>query len=185
MKKNICYIVLFALISLILIVVFKKKYNQVKHVEESKNKKEVVTIIETNSNEHKEVVEKNAVLNITEYYKKCGHKIREKLIIPDEIINMDKEEVIKYYDGWNVDYFSKNEINISKEVDSNCEQHYIVKDLDGNIAIYSKDINNNEYLIKRTDKITKYLPEEDSSKLKIGVNIVGQDNLSKFLEDYE
>lgn len=185
MKKNIFYTVLFWLILLLFTTLFMKKYNQVKHVEESKDKKEVITTIEANSNEQKEVVEKNAVLNITEYYKKCGHKIREKLIIPDEITNMDKEEVIKYYDGWNVDYFSKNEINISKEVDSYCEQHYIVKDLDGNIAIYSKDINNNEYLIKCTDIITKYLPEEDSLKLKKGVNIVGKDNLSKFLEDYE
>ena len=43
-----------------------------------------------------------------------------------------------------------------------------------------------EYIFKGlTDISVQYLPEEDLVKIQKGIEIVGKDNLNKFLEDFE
>ena len=66
-----------------------------------------------------------------------------------------------------------------------CEEHYIVGVSDGYITISNKN-DSGEYIFKgKTDIATQYLAEDDIHKLEDGIEIVGRENLNKFLEDFE
>lgn len=66
-----------------------------------------------------------------------------------------------------------------------CDEHYIVKENNGFISIYTVDKEGIHKLKENTEISTMYLPEQDLENLKVGINIVGKMNLYGFLEDYE
>lgn len=118
-------------------------------------------------------------------FQKCGHTITQKEEVPREIVNLSEEKVKEFFEGWNIDKFSNNEIIISKNEKGICDEHYILRESDGYISISTKnDIG--EYIFKGLTNIpVQYLPEDDVNKLEIGIEIVGRDNLNRFLEDFE
>ncbi len=131
------------------------------------------------------VVSPKAKLIKRKYYKKCGHIVEDEFDVEKNIVNMNKEELAKYFFEWKIEEFSENKIIIYKEIADICEEHYIVKDVNGNVNIYRKDENENEVWIKSTELLTKYLPAEDYNKLKNGINIIGKENLLELLQDLE
>lgn len=130
-------------------------------------------------------VSPNAEVVLTQEFEKCGHTRTVREIAPREIVNLNQERVQEYYDGWNIDKFTSNEIELSRNNSGICEEHYVLRESDGYISINCKnDIG--EYIFKGlTDISVQYLPEEDLAKLEKGIEIVGKDNLNKFLEDFE
>ncbi|MBR3673294.1 MAG: hypothetical protein IKN65_03230 [Clostridia bacterium] len=130
-------------------------------------------------------VSPNAKVILTETYQKCGHTIITKQDAPREIVNLNKEKVKEYYLDWNIDEFNSNEIKLSRKNNGICNEHYIIRESDGFISISCKnDIG--EYIFKGlTDISVQYLSEEDLNKLEQGIEVVGRDNLNKFLEDFE
>ena len=131
------------------------------------------------------VVSPNADVVITESFKKCGHVITKREEAPREIVNLNEEKVKEYYKDWNIDEFSSEEIKISRENNKICDEHYILRESDGYISISAKnDIG--EFIFKAlTDIPVQYLPEEDLQNLEKGIEIVGKENLNRFLEDFE
>lgn len=75
-------------------------------------------------------------------------------------------------------YYIKNLIGF-------CDEHYIVKEDNGFINIYTVDKEGIQKLKEKTEISTMYLPEQDLENLKVGISIVGKMNLYSFLEDYE
>ena len=132
-----------------------------------------------------QIISPNAKLVMIQKYKKCGHTTENVFSVPEDIINMDRKQIQMYYFGWNVEKFSSSELVISKENSGICDEHYIARDVEGCVNVYCLDNNNSENLVYSTDIETKYLPEEDREKLKKGIGIVGKENLSALLEDYE
>ena len=66
-----------------------------------------------------------------------------------------------------------------------CNEHYIVKEDNGFISIYTVNKEGIQKLKEKTEISTMYLPEQDLENLKVGISIVGKMNLYSFLEDYE
>lgn len=131
------------------------------------------------------IVSPNAEVVITQLYKRCGHTIVKRELAPREIVNLNLEKVQEFYDGWNIDEFTANEIKISRTTQGICDEHYIISESDGYVSISCKN-SSGEYIFKGlTDISVQYLPEEDLQKLKNGIEIIGRDNLNKFLEDFE
>ena len=84
-----------------------------------------------------------------------------------------------------MDEFTTNEIKLSRNNVGICDEHYIIRESDGYISISVKnDIG--EYIFKGlTDIPVQYLAEEDLAKLEQGIEVIGRENLNKFLEDFE
>lgn len=139
--------------------------------------------VQTVSSEER--ISPTAQVVMNQSYKKCGHTTKNKYSVPEEIINMNEKQVQKYYYGWKIDKFSSSELILSKVNPGICDEHYVVKDVDGLVNVYNLDDDGAESLVYSTEIETKYLPQEDREKLKNGINIVGKDNLSILLEDYE
>lgn len=191
-NKRIIYI------SIILCVIFSiitgigtYKYSQRKTISNSITIKQLGDSGKSMDNEFVETASQEVRVNPTarikmrQYYKKCGHTTENDFSVPEDIINMNKKQVEIYYFGWNVESFSSSEIVVSKVNSGICDEHYIIKDVDGLVNVYYIDDSSNESLVYSTEIETKYLPKEDSEKLKKGISIVGKENLSSLLEDYE
>ena len=127
----------------------------------------------------------NAIIIEKRYYKDCDHLIREVIDIPEELVNKTETEVKKRYSSWKLEGYSPTEIVFSKEFDGFCDEHYIVKENNGYISIYTEDKEGVQKLKENTEISTIYLPEQDLEKLSVGISIVGKMNLYSFLEDYE
>lgn len=194
-KKSLIILSIFFSILLVLVIVFFI----IKQYDNKSFKNENLIVNETGenkrigsdensiitSNKEQEIVGPNAKLTIKTYYKKCGHYVLEEYVVPEEIVNMNEKEVEKYYFDWKLNKFSDKQIIIYKELAEMCNEHYIVKSVDGMINVYNKNESNEENLVYETKIFTKYLPKEDQTKLKEGINIIGKENLSSLIEDYE
>lgn len=132
-----------------------------------------------------EKVSPNAKILKKIYFTGCDHLIKESLEIPQQLVNKDKEEVKKYYNEWNVDSFSSDEITIYKEESGFCNQHYIVKEHNGVLAIYTQDENGQLTFKKDTEIQTMYLPETDLERVKQGIEVIGDMELNSVIGDYE
>lgn len=138
-----------------------------------------------NTNYSEVIVSPNCKVISTQKFKKCGHVITKTDDAPRDIINLNEEKVQEYFKGWNIDRFSSDKIEISQENSGICNEHYIIGELDGYISISVKNDIGESIFKGLTDISTQYLPEDDLKNLEYGIEIVGRDNLNKFLEDFE
>lgn len=127
----------------------------------------------------------NAILIKKIYYEACDHLIREAEDIPEELVNKTEEDVKEAYSDWKIEEFSPTQIILYKTKSGNCGEHYFVQDHNGVIGIYITDEYGVKTLQEDTEISTQYLPEEDLTNLKAGIEIIGKTNLTEFLEDYE
>lgn len=138
-----------------------------------------------NANSKEEKITPNTKLVLRKYYEECGHSINEYVEMPSELINMTKNELQEQYKDWNINSFSEKEVILIKIVNDFCNEHFILKELDGYVAIYKIDKNGKETLKEKTTISTKYLTETDKEHLKNEVKIFGIENLNKYIEDFE
>ena len=119
------------------------------------------------------------------YYNKCGHTSVKKVFVSEEDVNKNEEQIAQKYKEWKIRSFTKDMIELYKEENKMCDNHYIVKDNEGKIAIYKIEENDNETLIEDTEISTKYLPQEDLELLKKGIRANNNNKLQEILSDYE
>lgn len=127
----------------------------------------------------------NAIIIEKRYYKTCDHLIREVTNVPDDLVNKTENDVKEKYADWKLEGYSPKEIVLYKEFDGICNEHYVVKEHNGVIGIYTENKEGVQKLQEDTQIQTKYLPSADIENLKIGIKILGRINLNSFLEDYE
>lgn len=154
-------------------------------IENNKLKNQVIAndIIETNQSETK--VSPNAVIYFEKYYKECGHTIIQKEEIEEEEVNKNEEYFKNAYSDWQIKEFSSNEIKLYKELDGNCDKHYLITIQDDKIAVFNIDNDGNLVLKEKTDIPISYLPLEDVELLKQGITANGDSELAQKLEDFE
>lgn len=140
-------------------------------------------LISTNNGEDK--TSPNCVLTIKIYYNSCGHLIENKENIKETEVNMTEEELKEKFSEWEVQKFTPTEIVLYKEVDEFCDEHYLLKEKDGYIAIFKLDENNNQTFLELTDISIEYLTEEDLEKIQSGITIYTKKELNKTIEDFE
>ena len=120
------------------------------------------------------------------YYIDCGHLVEEKKEIEENLINKEEEELKNEYTGWEIQKFTPTEVVVYKEIHDFCNQHYLLKELDGEIVVYRLDKYDNEKNIEKSTGIqTMYLSEIDIENLKKGIKVCGKKEMNKMLEDFE
>ena len=155
------------------VVVYDNKVNNTNTVE-----------IQTSMSEEKISINTEVVEEI--YYVQCDHLIKTLRKDMKSLVNMTKEELAKKYPQWEIKEFSTEKVTLYKEEQGFCNEHYLVKDVDGIVTIYNMDNEDkiNE-IIKTTEIETKYLTETDQEDLKEGIRVYTQQKLNKLLEDFE
>lgn len=191
MRKSTIYTILFLVIVIgiitgILVHIYnddkveKAQINQTDKLDKLENKTQVVETVST-----KVKASPNAVVTYETYYKKCGHLIVEKKAIEAQEVNETEDYFKDKYSDWTIKKFETNEIELYKEVDDICNKHYVLREQNGYIAIYTLDGNGQEKLKENTDISTQYLPKDDIELLKKGVKANGDSELAEKLSDFE
>lgn len=139
--------------------------------------------IETNSNEEK--ISPNCLLILKRYYDECQHTINEYVDIPQDLVNGTEYDLKKEYPYWEIEKFSSTEIVLYKEFNSNCGQHFILKEDNGKITVYKINENSEEEVYEKTEISLEYLSETDKIKIKDGIKVNGIEELNQLLEDFE
>lgn len=127
----------------------------------------------------------NTEIIVKTQYKVCGH-IKETKLDNKEYINMTKEEFAKKNPNLQIKAFNEEKVILMKEKEESCKEHYMLKDLNGYVYIYSLDERDKENaLIEKTEIATKYLSEQDKKQLSEGIKIYSRTDLNKLIEDFE
>ncbi len=135
--------------------------------------------------EEKTKITPNTILTLKKYYKDCGHTIKDSAEVPDEMVNLTEQEVIDKYPSWKLDEFSKDEVILTREMESFCGEHYLLKEEEGKVLIYTVDGDGNKELLETTEIAFEYVPETDKIILKNGIYVYGKEELNKIREDFE
>lgn len=119
------------------------------------------------------------------YFTKCKHYIQRYEDIDVSLVNLTEKEFKEKTREWSIDKFSSEEIELSKEEEAFCNEHYKLKLQDNVIVIYQIDEAGIETEYEQTGITTEYLTNEDILKLTTGIEVYGKENLSCTMEDYE
>ena len=132
-----------------------------------------------------EKVSANAILILKKYYIKCDHTINEYAELPQELVNMTKEEVQAQYPEWEVIGFESGKITLYKEFDDECGEHFKLKVENGKIVVYIINKDGTESIYDKTNISSEYLTETDLINMQDGLEIYGKEELNKIIEDFE
>lgn len=150
--------------------------------DENKNEPLEETIEATSQDE---TITPNTTLILKKYYTKCKHTITNNVAIPEEMVNLSKEELKEKYKDWEIEKFSKDEIILKKNLEEFCNEHYYLKEENGHVNIYNID-ENGKLTLKEENRLScEYLPETDRIELRNGIEINTKEELNKILEDFE
>lgn len=195
MKKSTSIIIMIVLIAIILTLLSILLYNLNKKTDIGWQNTEITNItpstenivvektVKTNAEEIK--ISPNTTITFLKCYKKCGHTVKTKEIVTENMVNLTQEDFSKLYSDWQINKFTNSEIELYKEFDGSCGEHYLVKSLNGFIAIYTIKGDNSIELNETTDIAVKYLALEDMNELENGIILYGKENLNSYIENFE
>ncbi|MCI8621643.1 MAG: hypothetical protein HFJ50_08190 [Clostridia bacterium] len=189
-KKSIfilCALVLFFGTAYITTLKLDEEKEEIKSVEEigeiEVNVQKIENTVAVSTEEVKTTPSTKLVLK--KVYGDCEHSDEEESIIPEEMVNLSKEEMAEKYKSWEIEKFEKDKVVLTKEVASFCGEHFLVKEEQGCVSIYNLDEEGNTSLKEVADIAYEYLPETDKIILKNGIYVYGVEALNKIKEDYE
>lgn len=170
-KKSIfilCALVLFFGTAYITTLKLDEEKSELKAIEEigeiEINVQKNVNTIAVSSEEIKTTP--NTKLVLKKIYGECEHSQIDEAVIPEEMINLTKEEIADKYKSWEIEKFAKDEVILTKKVASFCGEHFLVKEEQGCVSIYNLDEKGNTSLKEVADIAYEYLPETDKIILK-------------------
>lgn len=141
--------------------------------------------ITVNTGTNEEKISPNATLILKRKYKECGHTIKEYKRITSNLVNLTQKELLEKNKDWEIEKFSNLEVILIKEVEGVCDEHYILRENDGVIAVYKIEEDNKEVLYELTGISTQYLTENDKIEIQQGIRVYGREELNSILENYE
>ena len=131
----------------------------------------------------------NTIIEQRTLYKECGDLISTNAFPSSNIVNMNKDEYNNYLSNESsilrIVSFSSNKIVIWGEKDSLCTNHFIIGEENGNIAVFKIDSNGNKVIYKKFDDYPlELLMELDQEKIKKGIRVDSEEELSDVLENF-
>ena len=174
MRKGwmIAIIALLLLIVGIIVGIYVFKINQTQDsnmlddkqlAKQQKEETQINNVIATSVTEEK--TSPNATIIKKQYFKGCDHIQKETMEISEEDINLTQEQIQKQYPDWQIENFSSSEVVLYQELDGYCNEHYVVREHNGVLAIYTLDENGKETWKEDTEIVTMYLPETDLARI--------------------
>lgn len=123
------------------------------------------------------------------HYKDCGHLVSKIELAEEEVVNLSRDEYKEFlnatYPNLRLISFSSVKIVVYGERDYLCQEHYIVGETNGYVSIFNVDENGNRVLFKSfTDYPVSVLLDVDQEKLKEGIVVDSEEELSEILENF-
>ncbi len=123
------------------------------------------------------------------HYLICDHVVSKVKLVENEFVNMTRNEFTDYlgenYQNKRIISYSPNKITLGITKNHLCENHYIVGEKDGFIAIFRVG-EEGERVIEKvfTDYPISLLMEMDQEKIIEGIVVDSEEELSEILENF-
>ncbi|OZV10696.1 hypothetical protein CIW83_18790 [Tissierella sp. P1] len=123
------------------------------------------------------------------HYTACDHVVTKVEVVEDEFVNMTRDEYTKYldenYPNKRIISYSSNKITLGITKNHLCENHYVVGEEDGFIAIFRIG-ENGERIVEKVfiDYPISLLMEIDQEKIVEGIVVDSEEELSEILENF-
>ncbi len=137
------------------------------------------------ANTQEEKTSPNCAIITKTYFSKCGHTKNEYSNLPQDLVNLTKEQIQEKYQDCKIESFTSNEVVLQQEKEGECGEHYMVKDKEGQVAIYQILEDGEQKEIEVTGVTTEYLPQTDKINMKKGIQVNGKQELNQLIEDFE
>ena len=122
---------------------------------------------------------------IFEHYNEWdGTVSRTETIAPHFLIGMNREDLLRYYDGFEVGYFSDEQVIMRRDVQRPVIESFTLGVVDGFLAVFNGTEMLEEYLKEITSTLVAPLARDDRERLQQGITVRGQENLFNILQDY-
>ena len=118
------------------------------------------------------------------YYPALGETDVTEENAPYFMVNLTFDDLQKYYDDWQVTYFSAQKVVMRREVYDERNQRYIVGEKNGYVAVFYENDKDGEIVREITNIPVSALPSEEQKRLYEGINVIGDDKLMRILQDY-
>jgi len=131
----------------------------------------------------------NTVLEYKIYYTECNHEVIQEQQLEKHMVNMTREAFESYIKGshpkWEVETFSNKKVVVRIEKNHLCQNHYIIGEKDGKIAVFRIG-ENGERIVDEVykDSPISLLKEIDQEKIKNGIITNSKEELDNTLENY-
>lgn len=191
MRGNIKYFVILFFISILVGFAFAKKENNeneviIQNVVARENDSSFAydeNVLETSFQEEK--IKDSTKLILKKYYLDCNHNIEREVELPNEFINLSKEDIEEEFDEWEIEKFSEEEVILYKEIYGLCDEHFLILSGKEFVEVYELDEDYEKDLYEVTNISIEYLAEEDLEKLEEGIYVYGITELNSTLESFE
>lgn len=135
------------------------------------------------------MVSPNTFIEERIHYKECGHLVNKVQLAEEEVVNLRRDEYEEYlnttYSNLRLISFSNVKVVLYGERNHLCQEHYIVGENNGYIAIFNIDENGDKILFKSfTDYPLSILLEMDQVKLREGIVVDSEEELSEIMENF-
>lgn len=137
------------------------------------------------ANTQEEKTSPNCSLTTKTYFSACGHTKSEYDNLPQDLINLTKDEIQEKFLEYKIESFASNEVILYQEKEGQCGEHYIVKDNEGQVTVYKILEDGRQEELEVTGITTEYLPETDKINMKKGIQVNGKQELNQLIEDFE
>lgn len=131
----------------------------------------------------------NTFIEERTHYKECDHLITKLNIADDEVVNMTKKEYENHlklnYPNIQLISYANTKIVIWGERNHLCQEHFIIGEENGYIAIFKIGEDGGRILYKTfEDYPLNILIEADQDKIREGIVVDSEDELSDVLENF-
>lgn len=131
----------------------------------------------------------NTFIEERTHYKDCGHLISNTELSQNEVVNLTRDEYEEYlnttYPNLRLISFSNIKIVVFGERNHLCQEHFVIGEQNGYIAIFNISENGERILYKSfTDYPLSLLIDIDQDKLREGIIVNSEEELSEILENF-
>lgn len=135
------------------------------------------------------IISPNTIIEERIHYLTCDHIITKIRVVETKFVNMSKQNFIDYLEENHPNIklisFSPTKITLGLTKNHLCENHYIIGEEKGFIAIFTID-ENGERILKTVfeDNPISLLMEIDQEKINKGIIVDSEDELTEILENF-
>ena len=116
--------------------------------------------------DREESVRETCAVQQTMRFLRCGHSVTRRLQAPDDIKNKTFSQVQQRYPDWQIDHFSADAIDMSREMMLYCPMHWVLTVNDAGEAVLTKNEYGDGMALKKTyPKMLDDFSEEKREKL--------------------
>ncbi len=126
-------------------------------------------------------LQKTATLKLSTLYA-CGHQKNRLLPLPDELEHKNQTEVLVLYPNWKILNFEEQLIEAEETVDTDCDNHFLLKLTNNKINVVKKNTPN-EIIMEEKINIS-ILTDEDKKILSSGISVNSEYELLEILESF-